>query len=194
MHIQQDPSWRWLAACRYSLLVQTQSCAGVRRAYALSAGDNEALVLHLYAPGSEIEKTIKQQTSTQIAATNEEEVEDAELDDPEYQDVISGLDDGTNNFTSTFSNDTAADGTATDGTAADGSGQPSTSNPPAAAVVAAPQTVPKSGTFSYTGCEVDNANSRSLSSKPWSGQNLTVERCADFCSGYQYMGVEAGSE
>ena len=54
-----------------------------KRAYAVSAGDMEALVLHIFATGSEIDSTLKQQTSTEIAVTSEEEVEEAELDDPE---------------------------------------------------------------------------------------------------------------
>ena len=123
------------------------------------------------------------QSSTEIAATSEEEVEEAELDDPEYQDIDDGIDDGSSNSTFTASN----------GTATDGQVQPSSSNT-ATVANAAPQTVKTSGSFSYTGCEADNANSRTLSSLQWSGQNLTVERCADFCSGYQYMGVEFGSQ
>ena len=153
----------------------------------------EALVLHLYASGSEIDQTLKQQTSTEIAATSEDEVEEAELDDPEYQDVVSGFDDGGTNSTGTNSTGTNSTSTASNDTTADGQLPPSTSNT-ATVAAAAPQTVKKSATFSYTGCEADNANSRTLSSKQWSGQNLTVERCADYCSGYQYMGVEFGSQ
>ena len=169
---------------------QIHSFSRKKRADAVSAGDNEALVLHLYATGSEIDKTIKQQTSTEIAATNEDEVQEAELDDPVYQDIDGGIDDGADN--STIANSTSAAGS---GTAADGQAQqPSTSNTAAVPNAAPPQTVQKSSTFSYTGCEVDNTNSRTLSSKQWSGQNLTVERCAAYCSQYQYMGVEFGSE
>ena len=167
-----------------------------KRAYAVSAGDMEALVLHIYATGSEIDRTLKMQSSTEIAATSEEEVEEAELDDPEYQDIDDGIDDGSSNSTFTASNGTATDGQvqpSSSNTAANGQGQPSTSNT-ATVANAAPQTVKTSGSFSYTGCEADNANSRTLSSLQWSGQNLTVERCADFCSGYQYMGVEFGSQ
>ena len=156
----------------------------------------EALVLHIYATGSEIDKTLKMQTSTEIAATNEEEVEEAELDDPDYDDIDGSIDDSGSNSTFTARNGTAADGqvpSSSSTTAAVGQGQPSTSNT-ATVANAAPQTVKTSGTFSYTGCEADNANSRTLSSKQWSGQNLTVERCADYCSGYQYMGVEFGSQ
>ena len=161
-----------------------------RRAHAISAGDNEALVLHLYATGSEIDKTMKQQTSTEIAATSEDAVEQAEVDDPVYQDLYGGLD---SNFTNSNYTDSNYTDTTSDSTSTDGQIQATTSNA-AALPVAAPQTVQKSGTFSYTGCEADNANSRTLSSKAWSGQNLTVERCADYCSGYQYMGVEFGSQ
>ena len=172
-----------------------------QRAYAvLCAGDNEALVLHLYAPGSEIEKTIKAQTSVQIAATNEEEIEDAELDDPIYQDVADDFDDGSNSTTAgdgtttdgTTANGTTADGTTADGTTTGGQAQPVSSNPPT--IANTPQTVPTSGTFSYTGCSVDSASSRTLSSVPWKGDGLTVQRCATYCSQYQYMGVEFGSE
>ena len=166
-----------------------------RRAHAISAGDNEALVLHLYATGSEIDKTMKQQTSTEIAATSEDAVEQAEVDDPVYQDLYDGL--GSNytdgNYTDGNYTDSNYTSTTNDSTSTDGQIQASTSNAPTVPV-AAPQTVQKSGTFSYTGCEADSTNSRTLSSKAWSGQNLTVERCADYCSGYQYMGVEFGSQ
>ena len=161
------------------------------------AGDNEALVLHLYAPGSEIEKTIKAQTSVQIAATNEEEIEDAELSDPVYQDFADDFGDGINNFTSSAGNDsttTGDDGTSTtaDGTTTGGEAQPVSSDPPNIQNV--PQAVPSAGTFSYTGCSVDSASSRTLSSVPWKGDGLTVQRCATYCAQYQYMGVEFGSE
>ena len=161
-----------------------------RRAHAITAGDNEALVLHLYATGSDIDKTMKQQTSTEIAATSEDAVEEAELDDPVYQDFNDGLD---SNFTNSNYTDSNYTSTTNDSTSTDGQIQASTSKAPTVPV-AAPQTVQKSGTFSYTGCEADSTNSRTLSSKAWSGQNLTVERCADYCSGYQYMGVEFGSQ
>ena len=165
-------------------LIQKPLLSRTQRADAVSAGDNEALILHLYATGSEIDRTLKQQTSTEIAATSEDTVEEAELDDPDYQDIDSDIDDGVTNSTTAASN----------GTTADGQIQPSTSNTATVANAAPPQTVQKSGTFSYTGCDSDNPNSRTLSSKQWSGQNLTVERCADYCSGYQYMGVEFGSQ
>lgn len=50
------------------------------------AGDNQDLVIHVYAAGSQIDATINKQTSTEIAATSEDQIDDAELDDPDYDD------------------------------------------------------------------------------------------------------------
>ena len=171
------------------------------------AGDNEDLVLHLYAAGSEIDDTIKQQTSTSIAATGEDEIDDAEIDDPLYN----GDGDGGASNATTAANGatTAADSatTAANSVAADlvGSGTPTASvisRVPAttAASVAsqapsvAPEIVQGPGTFDYFGCLLDSSDSRALTSKNWSGTGLTVQRCADFCSDYKYMGVEFGAE
>lgn len=47
--------------------------------------------------------------------------------------------------------------------------------------------------FSFIGCYNDLPNSRALSDKESDGQTtMTVEFCAQFCQGYNYMGVEFG--
>ena len=170
----------------------------------------EDLVLHLYATGSEIDKTVKQQTSSQIAATSEEEIEDAEVDDDGTGDAVYDdyVDDGTGDSTSTGGDtDSGIDSGTGSGSGSGagagtgtvtGTGGQVTANPQAPNIApvtnAKPQIVQSSGTFGYFGCQLDNANSRTLSSLSWQGEGLTVQRCAAYCAAYQYMGVEFGSQ
>jgi hypothetical protein len=58
----------------------------------------------------------------------------------------------------------------------------------------APVTVPTAGTFANIGCYTDAASPRTLSDRSTSDDNMTVEKCASFCSGYQYMGTEYSKE
>ena len=49
--------------------------------------------------------------------------------------------------------------------------------------------------FSFIGCHNDMANSRALSGAESDSQTtMTVEFCAQFCQGYNYMGVEFGNQ
>lgn len=183
------------------------------------AGDNQDLVLHVYAAGSQIDATIAKQTGTEIAATSEDQIEDAELDDPDYdgsEDDSDGSDDNGDDDSVDDSGDDTGDDTSndTDGdtgddtsdngaTALGGSGTGTASVPESTgfsakassvAPVASARAVTSSGTFKYIGCQLDSSTSRTLSSLSWAGTELTVERCAAYCAGYQYMGVEFGSE
>lgn len=47
--------------------------------------------------------------------------------------------------------------------------------------------------WSYLGCNYDTSN-RALKNLSWSGENLSVERCALYCRKYQYFGVEFGDQ
>ncbi|KAL2269755.1 hypothetical protein VTJ83DRAFT_1939 [Remersonia thermophila] len=51
------------------------------------------------------------------------------------------------------------------------------------------------GAFAYQSCWVDNVGGvRALDGPVLRGDDMTVEKCADFCDGYQYFGVEYASE
>ncbi len=165
--------------------------------HAICLGDDQDLVLHMYAAGSQLDDIVKQQNKNAIAVTSEDEVDEAEMDDPDYDgdddiygDAINGTASGTG---------TNAGGNAVT-TSVAGLGSHVTSTPAAAAPVtstpatAAAKVVSSSGSFKYVGCELDSSTSRTLSSLSWSGTGLTVERCAAYCAEYQYMGVEFGSE
>ncbi|KAI4236320.1 MAG: hypothetical protein LQ352_008020 [Teloschistes flavicans] len=43
--------------------------------------------------------------------------------------------------------------------------------------------------WTYNGCNVDNPQARALGNLSWSGIDLSLQRCADYCEGYTYMGV-----
>ena len=151
-------------------------------------GDYYELVLHIYATGSQIDATVKMQNKTAIAASSEDEVDAADADDPNPAD---GGDDDDDDFDSVGdSTNNATTSGATNGATDSGSAAP------AAAAPAAPiaSVVKTSSTFNYIACEADSSTSRTLSSLSWSGTNLTVERCAAYCSQYKYMGVEFGSQ
>ena len=148
------------------------------------------------------------QTSSNIAATSEDTIEEAELDDPDYgpsgndsstayngtysdssdsDDDLSGIANGTGDATSQGGTAGAVATTTKAATPA------STPNAGAGAAAGA-AVVGVSGTFNYLGCQMDHDDARTLSNLSWSGTGLTVERCATYCQGYQYMGVEFGSE
>ena len=165
------------------------------------AGDDEDLVLHIYAAGSQIDATINLQTKTQIAATSEDQINNAEADDPAFNGsgdvngsntdaILGGLGDSTTNGTT----NSTASGT-TSGTA-NGISAPVSSFPaaPVPSAAAAASVVKTSLTFNYIACEADSNTARTLSSLNWAGTGLTVQRCAAYCAKYKYMGVEFGSE
>ena len=175
-------------------------------------GDFYELVLHIYASGSQIDSTLKQQTKTEIAATSEDEVDAAAEDDPNPDDggEGDGGDDDIDSLLGSLGNSTTNDTTngatsggtsgaangaangATNGAANGAASNGAAANGAASAPVAA--VVKTSGTFNYIACEADSSTSRTLSSLAWSGTGLTVERCAAYCSQYKYMGVEFGSQ
>ena len=55
-----------------------------------------------------------------------------------------------------------------------------------------PSIVPKAGTFGYKGCYSEGTASRALSDKQVAQNTMSVEQCANICSGFKYMGVEYG--
>ena len=169
-------------------------------------GDFYELVLHIYASGSQIDKTLKQQTKTEIAATSEDEVDAAAEDDPNPDDGGEGdggdggddsdIDGLLGSLGNSTSNDTTNGATSGGTNGASNSATNGATNGAANGAASAPvaSVVKTSSTFNYIACEADSATSRTLSSLSWSGTNLTVERCAAYCSEYKYMGVEFGSQ
>lgn len=205
----------WELAGRLSPLDSVRMCV----ANTVFVGDNEELVLHIYAAGSEIDSTISKQTSTEIAATSEDQVDQAEEDDPDYSDFIDG-DDDDDDAGDDIGDGSGDDGEDSSGVPVGGSGSGSVSTkilttsalpkvttqalssaplaPPAPLASSAPlasaTAVASAGTFKYLGCSMDNSAARTLSSLSWAGTGLSVERCASYCAAYVYMGVEFGSE
>lgn len=59
---------------------------------------------------------------------------------------------------------------------------------------AAPSTPATIGSYSSIGCYTDSQVNRTLISISTSMTTMTLERCASFCSGYQYFGTEYGAE
>ena len=55
-----------------------------------------------------------------------------------------------------------------------------------------PNVVQTAGTFAYKGCYSEGTSSRALSGKATALNTMSVEYCASFCVGFQYMGVEYG--
>jgi hypothetical protein len=59
---------------------------------------------------------------------------------------------------------------------------------------AAPSNPATVGAFSYQSCWTDSVGARSLTGTNEMQAGMTVEMCATFCDGYEYFGVEYGSE
>ncbi|KAL1847140.1 hypothetical protein VTK73DRAFT_10417 [Phialemonium thermophilum] len=57
-----------------------------------------------------------------------------------------------------------------------------------------PRAKPTVGLYKWFGCYTEATNQRALSSKSYAQDNVTLESCAAFCSGYQYFGTEYGRE
>lgn len=64
---------------------------------------------------------------------------------------------------------------------------PTTSSP-------SPFAVTKAGSFAYQGCYTEGNSARALSAASTASGDMTVEKCAAFCLGYSYMGVEYSTE
>lgn len=133
------------------------------------------------------------QTGTEIAATSQDQIDNAEMDDPIYNGIADnstgyGLGNGSGI-------DVGGPGTGTASASQSAASQVAISaSSSSSAAAAAANVVMSSGTFKYVGCQLDSSTSRTLSSLSWTGTGLTVERCASYCAKYQYMGVEFGSQ
>lgn len=163
------------------------------------AGDDQDLVLHIYAAGSQIDATINEQTKTQIAATSEDQIDAAEEDDPAFNgsgnDTDSDIDAILNGLGNSTTNGTTDDATNSATTGATNSATNSAASRAASAPVSSSASVVKTSlTFNYLACESDSTTARTLSSLSWAGTGLTVQRCAAYCAEYKYMGVEFGSQ
>lgn len=60
--------------------------------------------------------------------------------------------------------------------------------------VTGPVAVPTASSFNYQGCYTEGTSARALSALSTASGDMTVEKCATFCSGYSYMGTEYSSE
>lgn len=67
-----------------------------------------------------------------------------------------------------------------------------TSTPTAQAT--GPIAVQTAGSFSYQGCYSEGTDGRALAATSTADNAMTIQKCASFCSGYKYMGVEYSSE
>lgn len=54
--------------------------------------------------------------------------------------------------------------------------------------------VTTASSFTYQGCYTEGTNTRALSTAFTASRDMTVEKCAVFCIGYRYMGVEYSTE
>lgn len=54
--------------------------------------------------------------------------------------------------------------------------------------------VTSASSFTYQGCYTEGTNTRALSTAFKASRDMTVEKCAVFCNGYSYMGVEYSTE
>ncbi|KAI4258413.1 MAG: hypothetical protein L6R42_005121 [Xanthoria sp. 1 TBL-2021] len=64
----------------------------------------------------------------------------------------------------------------------------------ASSTATGPSAVQTAGSFAYQGCYSEGTNGRALSGTLTASDTMTVEKCAAFCQGYAYMGVEYTSE
>lgn len=57
-----------------------------------------------------------------------------------------------------------------------------------------PIAVLAAGKFNYSGCYTEGNGIRALTGRTTANATMTVEKCADFCAAYSFMGVEYGVE
>ncbi|KAL8936038.1 MAG: hypothetical protein Q9216_005133 [Gyalolechia sp. 2 TL-2023] len=57
-----------------------------------------------------------------------------------------------------------------------------------------PSIVPSYGAYNYSGCYTEGVGGRALGAKQTAYNDMTVAYCGDFCTGYQYFGIEYSSE
>ncbi|KAI4195074.1 MAG: hypothetical protein LQ350_007405 [Teloschistes chrysophthalmus] len=69
-----------------------------------------------------------------------------------------------------------------------------TASPSSTSTPGAPVAVPTASGFAYVGCYTEATSGRALGDSQTAYDGMTVEKCAAFCSGYAYMGVEYMSE
>ncbi len=65
-------------------------------------------------------------------------------------------------------------------------------NPPQQTSPTQPATV--GGTWTWYGCQAEATGARALAAETYASDDMTLESCATFCSGYQYFGVEYARE
>ncbi|KAL8652676.1 MAG: hypothetical protein Q9226_004173 [Calogaya cf. arnoldii] len=64
----------------------------------------------------------------------------------------------------------------------------------ASSTATGPSAVQTAGTFAHQGCYSEGTSGRALAATLTASDTMTVEKCAAFCQGYAYMGVEYTSE
>ncbi|KAI4181434.1 MAG: hypothetical protein L6R41_006629 [Letrouitia leprolyta] len=57
-----------------------------------------------------------------------------------------------------------------------------------------PSVLPSYGVYNYSGCYTEGTGGRALGAKQTASDDMTVAYCANFCTGYQYFGIEYSSE
>ncbi|KAI4174701.1 MAG: hypothetical protein LQ343_002072 [Gyalolechia ehrenbergii] len=57
-----------------------------------------------------------------------------------------------------------------------------------------PSIIPSYGAYNYSGCYTEGVGGRALGAKQTAYNDMTVAYCGDFCTGYQYFGIEYSSE
>ncbi|GKT42002.1 WSC domain-containing protein [Colletotrichum spaethianum] len=67
----------------------------------------------------------------------------------------------------------------------------SSSAAPTPTVLSQPATV---GVWKWYGCQTEATNARALNAKTFASDDMTLEKCADFCTGNTYFGVEYSRE
>ncbi|KAI9826107.1 MAG: hypothetical protein M1832_000556 [Thelocarpon impressellum] len=57
-----------------------------------------------------------------------------------------------------------------------------------------PAIVPSIGAYNFLGCYTEATGTRALSAKVFNTPDMSLDKCAGLCAGYQYFGAEYGSE
>ncbi|KAL8970463.1 MAG: hypothetical protein Q9183_001511 [Haloplaca sp. 2 TL-2023] len=57
-----------------------------------------------------------------------------------------------------------------------------------------PSIMPAAGEYKYNGCYTEGVGGRALSAKQTASNDMTVDYCREFCSGFNYFGIEYASE
>ncbi|KAI4121620.1 MAG: hypothetical protein LQ338_006265 [Usnochroma carphineum] len=85
-------------------------------------------------------------------------------------------------------------GTSTSASGTSTSASSASTSTASTSVTGAPTAVPSAAGFAYQGCYTEGTSGRALGDSQTAYDGMTVEKCAAYCSGYSYFGVEYMSE